>query len=199
MQVTTTYRLKIMPDWGRGIWLIFHEVHPIFHEDHPIFHEAQPSGIWDGPSGIWGGPSGIWEKSHEATSTRQNSSSSGSTSYSMRRSRVEYEVLTRVDEFCRVDGAKFEFVHISCLAEYGKWYIGIIPRWKMCSSRVKILCLPFKNPNGRQEQGIWWHVNVSKRCQGIRTWYQGARTWWHGVGTWFQCVRIWFQCVRTWF
>ena len=117
---------------GRGIWLIFHEVHPIFHEDHPIFHEAQPSGIWDGPSGIWGGPSGIWEKSHEATSTRQNSSTSGSTSYSTRRSRVEYEVLTRVDEFCRVDGAEFDFVHISCRAEYGKWYIGIIPRWKMC-------------------------------------------------------------------
>ena len=39
-----------------------------------------------------------------------------------------YEVLTRVDEFCRVDGAEFDFVHISCRAEYGKWYIGIIPR-----------------------------------------------------------------------
>ena len=64
----------------------------------------------------------VYEKSNEATST------SGSTSYSTRRSRVEYEVLTRVDEFCRVDGAKFDFVHISCRAEYGKWYIGIIPR-----------------------------------------------------------------------
>ena len=40
----------------------------------------------------------------------------------------QYEVLTRVDEFCRVDGAEFDFVHISCRAEYGKWYIGIIPR-----------------------------------------------------------------------
>ena len=27
---------------------------------------------------------------------------------------MEYEVLTRVDEFCRVDGAEFDFVHISC-------------------------------------------------------------------------------------
>ena len=33
------------------------------------------------------------------------------------RSRVEYEVLPRVDEFCRVDGAEFDFVHIPCRAE----------------------------------------------------------------------------------
>ena len=28
---------------------------------------------------------------------------------------MEYEVLPRVDEFCRVDGAEFNFVHIPCL------------------------------------------------------------------------------------
>ena len=28
---------------------------------------------------------------------------------------MEYEVLPQVDEFCRVDGAEFNFVHIPCL------------------------------------------------------------------------------------
>ena len=44
---------------------------------------------------------------------------------------MEYEVLPRVDEFCQVDGAEFDFGHMPCRAEFGKWYIGIIPRCKM--------------------------------------------------------------------
>ena len=68
-----------------------------------------------------------YEKNHTRRHPRDNSSTSVSTSYSTRPSRVEYEGLTRVDEFCRVDGAKFDFVHKSCPAEYGKCYIRIIP------------------------------------------------------------------------
>ena len=55
----------------------------------------------------------IWPKSNSAPSTRQNSSTHGSTSYSTRLRLVEYEVLPFVDEFCLVDVASFDFGHIA--------------------------------------------------------------------------------------
>ena len=37
----------------------------------------------------------------------------------------------RVDEFCQVDGAEFDFGHISTDRFACKWYIDIIPQLKM--------------------------------------------------------------------
>ena len=66
---------------------------------------------------------------------------------------MEYEVLPRVDEFCRVDGVEFDFVHIPCVELSLPSGILELYHNAKCSNKLSELSISIKMEEGEYGAG----------------------------------------------